>query len=225
MESLIVFGIWLLATLIITSVTIYIGKTFGREYPIAVMAALIVISNIIAVQLISIGPFLVPAGIIVFSMTFMITDILTELYGPKIARKAVWSGFLANAIFLIAIYFMQLFPAAGTLDILAQTPRIILASVIAYLVSQHFDVWYFETLKSLTAGRHLWLRNNLSTVSSQLIDSVIFISIAFYGLVPIIPLILGQWAIKCIIALIDTPFVYLLVGKQNTKRARKIVSR
>ncbi|PIZ54623.1 transporter, partial [Candidatus Uhrbacteria bacterium CG_4_10_14_0_2_um_filter_41_7] len=87
-------------------------------------------------------------------------------------------------------------------------PRITVASFIAYLISQHHDVWAFHFWKKKTNGKHLWLRNNASTVVSQLIDTVVFTFIAFYGVLPIVPLILGTWVVKILIALIDTPFIY-----------------
>ena len=79
------------------------------------------------------------------------------------------------------------------------------------MVSQHLDVWIFHKLKQITNGKHLWLRNNLSTLTSQFIDTTIFITISFYGVFPILPAIFGQYLIKVIIALLDTPIVYLAV--------------
>ncbi|MEE8435040.1 MAG: queuosine precursor transporter, partial [bacterium] len=95
--------------------------------------------------------------------------------------------------------------------------RIILASLVAYLISQSFDLWAFTWLKERFQGRHLWLRNNLSTAASQLIDTLIFITVAFYGteafpsILDLWPLIGGQLAVKWIIAVADTPLVYALV--------------
>jgi hypothetical protein len=85
------------------------------------------------------------------------------------------------------------------------------ASLTAYLFSQYHDVWAFHFWKRVTTERFLWLRNNASTIVSQLLDSVVFITIAFYGSLPVMPLIFGQWVVKVGIALLDTPFVYLLV--------------
>ena len=95
-----------------------------------------------------------------------------------------------------------------------------MASFIAYLISQFHDVWAFHFWKNKTNDRHLWLRNNLSTAVSQFLDSFIFITIAFYGVMPIWPLIMGQWIIKIAIALLDTPVVYLVVWalRNNSKK-------
>jgi uncharacterized integral membrane protein (TIGR00697 family) len=95
--------------------------------------------------------------------------------------------------------------------ILGSSTRIIVASLIAYLLSQYHDVWAFHIWKRFTGDRFLWLRNNASTMISQLFDSVVFITIAFYGIMPLLPLIVGQWVVKAGIALLDTPLVYLFV--------------
>jgi uncharacterized integral membrane protein (TIGR00697 family) len=96
-------------------------------------------------------------------------------------------------------------------SILGSTSRIIIASFIAYLFSQVHDVWAFHFWKKITGGRHLWLRNNFSTAVSQLIDSILFISIAFHGVLPVGSLIWSQWIVKLAIALLDTPLVYGVV--------------
>ena len=95
--------------------------------------------------------------------------------------------------------------------ILGTTSRIIIASFVAYLASQFHDVWAFHFWKKATDGRYLWLRNNLSTAVSQFIDSFLFITIAFYGVLPIWPLIMGQWIVKFTIAVLDTPIIYGVV--------------
>jgi len=107
-------------------------------------------------------------------------------------------------------------------QVLGLTPRIVIASMITYLISQHHDVWAFHFWKEKTRDKDLWLRNNASTIVSQFIDSVLFISLAFYNVFPILPLILGQFIIKIIIALLDTPFIYISVWlinriEKNTK--------
>ena len=90
------------------------------------------------------------------------------------------------------------------------TPRLVIGSMIAYLISQHYDVWIFHHLKSKFKGKHLWLRNNFSTTTSQVLDTSIFVIIAFYGVIPnFLELLVGACILKIIIALIDTPFIYL----------------
>lgn len=208
--------LWTLLTLAIATASILLGMRYTVAYPIAMMAVLMTVAQILANKLVLVGPFAVPGGILVFSATFLITDLLGELWGKREARTAVWAGFYGS-IFLAAMVWMvsvwpspeyavegaQLWNAA-----LALTPRIVLASLVSYLIVQHLDVWLFHALKRVTRGKHLWLRNNASTLVSQGVDSVLFASIALYGVIPLAPVILGTYAVKIAVALIDTPFVY-----------------
>jgi len=228
MEIFIVI-LWIIATFAIGSIAGLLGKRYGVEYPIALVAALVIMANIFANKIVVFGPFTVPAGVIVFSMTFFITDLLSEKFGKKYAYKAVWAGFFANLIFIISLYIViswQPAPYATEISemfakVLALTPRIAIAGFIAYIISQNHDVWAFHFWKRLTKGKHLWLRNNASTISSQLIDSVIFTTIAFYGVFPIWPLILGTWVVKIIIALIDTPFMYAAIWMMDRVKRKQ----
>lgn len=208
--------IWIIVTLVVSSIAAILGKRYGVEYLIATVAALIVMANIFANKIVVFGPFTVPAGVIVFSMTFLITDILSEKWGKKYARRAVWAGFYTSLIFVVSVFIVSNWkPAPFAIEfsdmfskVVALVPRIVFASLVAYLLSQHHDVWAFHFWKKKTKGKHLWFRNNASTIVSQFIDSVVFIFIAFYGVFPVWPLILGQWVVKMIIAVIDTPFIY-----------------
>jgi len=217
--SILLVMLWILATFFIGSLASLLGKRYGAEFPIAFVAALVVMANIFANKIVVVGPFTVPASVIVFSMTFFITDMLSEKWGKSYAKKAVWAGFFANLVLIVSVYIVLAWePASYALEVsemfskvLALTPRIVVASFLAYIVSQNHDVWAFHFWKKKTKGKHLWFRNNASTIVSQLIDSVIFITIAFYGVFPIVPLIIGQWVVKIIIALIDTPFMYISI--------------
>jgi len=208
--------LWIVATLVITSLSGVIGKRYGVEYVIAIMASLVVIANVIAGKIVVFGPFVVPAAVIVYASTFLITDILSEKWGKQEAKKAVWAGFYANVILVIAIYIAVNWTAAPfAIDfsekfksVLGIVPRITLASMIAYLISQHHEIFAFHWWKDRTKGKHLWLRNVASTMVSQAIDTGIFITIAFYGVMDIVPLLIGQYVIKLIIAILDTPFIY-----------------
>ncbi len=217
--SILLVILWILATFMVGSLAGLLGKRYGVAFPISLVAALVVMANIFANKIVVVGPFTVPASVIVFSMTFFITDIISEKWGKADARKAVWAGFFANLLLILSIYIIVAWePAAYALEmsemfskVLALTPRIVVASFLAYIVSQNHDVWAFHFWKKKTKGKHLWLRNNASTIVSQFIDSVIFITIAFYGVFPIAPLILGQWIVKICIAIIDTPFMYISI--------------
>lgn len=185
----------------------------------ALFSASFVAASVLASKIINIFGIFVPAGILAYSITFIITDTVSEIYGKKTADSVVLSGFISLVATLVLMQVAIALPAApfwqnqdAFISVVGSTSRIIVASLAAYLVSQYHDVWLFHLLKEKTNGKHLWLRNNASTAVSQFIDSFIFIVIAFYGVMPIWPLIFGQWIIKIAIALIDTPMVYLLVG-------------
>lgn len=207
--------LWILVTFVVSSFAGILGKRYGVEYPIAFVSALVVMAGVFANKIIQVGPFTVPAGVIVFSMIFFITDIISEKWGKKEAFKAVWAGFFSSIVLAVSIYIVVSWEGSLSSSYfdkaLLLTPRIVFAGLIAYLLSQHYDIWNFHFLKKKTKGRHLWLRNNISTVTSQFLDSIIFIFLAFYGVFPIIPLIIGQWTVKTIIAIVDTPFIYLTI--------------
>ncbi len=184
-------------------------------------ATLLVVANIIAGKLISVGMWVVPVAVIAYPLTFLVTDTIAELYGRRIATRIVWAGFAVNVLMVALVYVGKIIPPASFWEgqdayntILGSVPRIVLASMLAYLVSQHHDVFAFHLWRKLTKGKWLWLRNNASTMVSQGIDTLIFISIAFVGVVQtdvLIEMIVVQYVIKLIIALVDTPLCYALV--------------
>ena len=184
--------------------------------------ACLLVANILAVKLVSIGGWVVPAGVIAYPLTFLFTDVITELYGRRIASRVVWLGFGANILMVILVFSGKLLPPAPFWEgqpayesILGMVPRIVLASMIAYLISQHHDVFAFHFWRKKTKARFLWLRNNASTMVSQGLDTGIFITVAFWGIVPtgiLVNMLVSQYIIKLAIAAGDTPFCYLLVG-------------
>ncbi len=185
-------------------------------------ASLLVVANVLAVKLLDVNGWAVPAGILAYPITFLVTDTISELYGRKTASKLVWMGFFISGIMVLLIYVAKILPPAGFWEhqeafetILGSVPRIVLASLTAYLISQHADVALFHFYARLTKGKHLWLRNNGSTVISQAIDTALFVTIAFAGTVPagnLWNLVYTQYLIKLGVAAVDTPIVYLLVS-------------
>lgn len=178
----------------------------------------ITIASVLANKIIGVFGLFVPAGVLAYSVTFIVTDVISEIWGKERAKYTVIGGFIALISVLILVQLALASPKAPFWEndvafqsILGSTSRIIIASFIAYLVSQFHDVWAFHFWKKVTNERHLWLRNNLSTATSQFIDSFLFITIAFYGVMPIWPLIIGQWVIKIAIAILDTPVIYFVV--------------
>lgn len=158
----------------------------------------------------------VSAAIGLYSMTFVLANYLREIYGKQAAVQAIWMGFIGQLIFLFATQFTLATPSAPFWDnqgafetVYNATPRLMLASVIAYVSAEMTDVNVYHFVRRLTNGRHLWLRNNVGTISGQAIDSVLFYSIAFYGIVPDLGmLILTTLAVKAVIAVASTPAIY-----------------
>lgn len=222
MSGVLIIIAWFAITLLIAGFSTVLGKRYSVVFPIAAMACLIVIANIVASKFVVFGPFTVSAGVIAISSTFFITDILSEKWGKKTAQLAVWVGFFCNLLLVISVWIVIAWPAADfSLDyatkfkeVLGPTPRIVLASMTAYLISQHHDIWAFHFWKKKTNGKLLWLRNNASTIVSQFIDIIIFSVIAFVGVLAtgeLIAIIIGEYIVKVIIALLDTPFMYAIV--------------
>lgn len=185
---------------------------------LSVFVGCITIASVLANKIINVFGLFVPAGVLAYSVTFLMTDVISEIWGKHTAKFTVLGGFIGLLVVLFLIQISLIWPKAPFWDqeaayqsILGSTSRIIIASFMAYLVSQFHDVWAFHFWKRITGGRHLWLRNNLSTSVSQFIDSLLFISIAFYGLLPVWPLIWSQWLVKLAIALLDTPIIYVVV--------------
>jgi len=213
---LVVF-ILLVFALVVIAITAVVAKKHGPEYLIATFVGAIVLAAVLGSKLFQIGPLNVDGTIVIFSITFLLTDILTEFYGRKEAMKAVWGGFIALILSIGAIQLTILLPAAdfwhnqeAFVTILGSSSRIMVASIIAYITTQYFDVWFFDRIKRFTKGKHLWLRNNLSTMVSQFFNALIFITIAFLGVAPILPLIVGTYIVKIAIALLDTPVIYFV---------------
>ncbi|MYL65635.1 queuosine precursor transporter [Bacillus hwajinpoensis] len=190
-------------------------------------ATSIVIANVLAGKVVMIGSFVIPAAVVMYAFSFLFTDIIHEKYGKEEAKRTVQYGFIAQVFASIMIYLGMLLPvapfAADTQAayeiLLGQNYRFVLASLAAYLVSQHVDVYVFSLLKKRTSDRHKWLRNNVSTFTSQLLDTTIFITIAFAGTVPNLwVMVLSQFVIKMALALLDTPVFYLLTRLTDTKQ-------
>lgn len=208
---------WILITLSSATIVVFIGEKYGYEITIGLFAGLIVTAQILANKTVQIYQFTVPAGVLVYSVSYLITDILVEFHGKEEGKKAVWSGFLASIILIISIRIAIIWPSApfwkgqeAFRQTLGSTWRIILSSLIAYIISKNSDVYIFDKIRSYTGESKLYLRNILSTSISQFIDTLIFISIAFYGGLPILSLIIGQYIIKLLIAVLDTPFIYFI---------------
>ena len=198
----------------------------------AIFIASLVTCNLIANKFVSVDlgfkVFIVSAGILPYPLTFLVTDLISELYGQKKANLVVFSGFVASVFVLMFLWLGSQFSAISgsivddiTYDSVFQNAwRLIAASMVAYLFAQFVDVRIFHFWKRLTKGKHLWLRNNGSTIASQLIDTSLVVCILFVGVWEsdqIYSAILDGWLFKMLMAFIDTPIIYgvihLLKGK------------
>jgi uncharacterized integral membrane protein (TIGR00697 family) len=196
-----------------------IYRFFGKTGLYVVIVASIIAANIQVVKTVAIFGLVATLGNVVYGSIFFATDILSEIYGRKAARRGVWFGFIGMALMTL---WMQLglmfiphasdFAQGSLVTIFGLMPRIAAGSVTAYLVSQHHDIWAFLFWKNKTQGRFLWLRNNASTMVSQAIDSVVFCSIALWGVFDAVTwreILLSTYLLKLVVAAIDTPFLYL----------------
>ncbi|HBH1634566.1 TPA: queuosine precursor transporter [Clostridioides difficile] len=185
----------------------------------------LVVSNIVAGKVIDISGLIVPAAVVAYPLTFLCTDVIGEIWGKEEANRIVKRGILMQLFSLLLITIAIYLPSASFATeyssnlkvVLGQNVRFVLASLIAYILAQSNDVFIFHKLKNKFNGKHKWLRNNASTMLSQLIDTSIFITIGFWGTVPsLITMIMSQYVVKFCLALLDTPFFYLLT-RENKK--------
>ena len=194
--------------------------------------ASLVTCNLVANKFVSVDlgftEFILSAGVLAYPLTFLITDLLSELYGRKLTNKVVVSGFGALLLVLIILKLGGAFNAidsspvndAAYATVFANSWRVIVASMVAYLVAQLIDVRLFHFWKRLTKGKHLWLRNNASTILSQLVDTALVVGVLFIGVEPInkiLLFILHGWLFKMLCALADTPLLYLTVWAGRKK--------
>ncbi|MDD2871587.1 MAG: queuosine precursor transporter [Candidatus Gracilibacteria bacterium] len=206
---------------------------FGKTYMYVLIAVYTVLMNIFVTKQYMLFGFAITGGNALYGATFLLTDLLSEHYGKKEAFKAVAVGFLSMIIFVISTQFLIHFTPneydyanESIKTIFSITPRILLGSLLAYFIAQNIDVFLYEKIKLFTKGKYLFLRNNGSTMISQAIDTLIFTFVGlttFGGFTGVIELnifwevAIATYVIKLIVALIDTPFMYLslFIYKKN----------
>ena len=161
---------WFLITLAIATLAAIVGKKYGVEYLIAMFAASIVIANVVVSKVIEIGFFTATAGLVVYSITFLLTDTISEFWGKNEARKAIWAGFFSLLMMVATTQIaIRLAPASGWegqeafASVFSSTFRVSIASLIAYVIAQSHDIWSYHFWLKKTGRKHLWLRNNAST--------------------------------------------------------------
>jgi len=189
---------------------------------VAVFVACLVVSNVIAGKIVGFGALNLSAALVVFPITYIIGDIMTEVYGFRRARQVIWLGFLGNLVAVGAILVAIELPPAAFYEyqdeyalILGLAPRILIASLIAYLVGEFVNSYVLAKMKLWTMGRHLWTRTIGSTLVGQSFDTTIFTFIAFTGIFSVeemLVIVATEWAIKCVYEAAMTPVTYAVVN-------------
>ena len=220
-------SLWFILLMINFVVVLFAYKLFGKTGLYVWTAVSIVLANIAVLKIIPFFGLITAMGNILYSSTFFITDILSENHGVKAARRAVFIGFFTLISVTVIMQFTLWFAphssdfAQGSLQtIFGFLPRIAFASLVAYFISQNYDILIFHTLRKWFP-KHLWIRNCGSTLVSQFIDNVMFTLIAFYGVFSwsiMIQIFITSYVMKFIIAVLDTPFLYLVRRKRHKVR-------
>lgn len=217
--------LWLLTLLLDLGGTVILYRLFGKAGLQVAIATAIILANLQGPKLTVIFGMQTSLGVIFYSSIFFATDVLSENYGKAEANKAVRMGFAVSIIVLTMLSLALLYlpstrPETAEFSrnihnsfatIVNFTPRFVFGSLLAYYISQSFDVWAFHKIKAITGERWLWLRNNGSTLSSQVIDTTIYSLVAWWGVVDLgTALALGaaKYVFKIAIAIIDTAFIY-----------------
>jgi len=188
----------------------------------ALFVTCLLTANIMAAKLISLGGVVLTAGIVVFPVSYIVGDVLTEVWGYAAARRVIWLGFACNALMVAAIWLGGEIPSApfwkggpAYAEILGQTPRILLASFVAYLFGEFANSYVLAKMKIMTRGRWLWTRTIGSTVVGQALDTAVFVALAFGGSVPagaLTGIMVGQWIAKVLYEAAATPLTYAAVA-------------
>lgn len=189
----------------------------------AISVATILISNVSSVKLFSVGKIILPTSALLFPITYILGDVFAEVYGFKKARLVIVLGFACNAFMALFFQIAIALPAASTWGlqdcfeaILATTPRMFTASLLAFLVGSLSNAYIMNLIKKLTKGKFLWMRTIGSTLVGELFDTLIFVLVAFTGTVPksaIITMIICQFVWKVSYEVIATPLTYVVINK------------
>jgi uncharacterized integral membrane protein (TIGR00697 family) len=199
---------------------------------VVIFVTCLITANITAVKLVNLFGFILPAAILIFPLSYITGDVLTEVYGYGKARRVIWLGFFCNLVAVVAIWVGQVLPPASFWDgqgayerILGYTPRLLVASFLAYLVGEFANSFVLAKMKIATKGRWLWSRTIGSTLIGQGLDSLVFMSLAFVGTIPVSSLIgaiVTQWLAKSLYEAVITPFTYLVVNFLKRKERKDV---
>ncbi len=184
--------------------------------------ASLLIASVAAFKIVQIGPVIFPAGLVIFPLSYIFDDILTEVYGYQYSRRVIWTGLVCIWLFSLVGKVTTLLPAASFWPfqeayglVMSSVPRVVLASSISYLVSEFLNSYLLAKLKILFEGKHYWLRLLVSTAVGGGLDSLLFCVIAFAWVLSwdhLVLLIFWQWVIKVGYECLVIPFTYLITG-------------
>jgi queuosine precursor transporter len=200
-----------------------VNKSFKHLDTItALFVTVLLISNVASTKIVAFGPLTFDGGTILFPLSYIFGDILTEVYGYARSRKVIWIGFAAALLMSITFIIVGALPSAADWPnqeaydkILGLTPRIVMASLIAYFAGEFSNSFTLAKLKLITNGQQLWLRTISSTLIGQIVDTALFILIAFTGVVPnslLWTLIVSNYLFKCGVEVLFTPITYWITG-------------
>lgn len=188
----------------------------------ALFVAVLLISNLASTKILSLWLFTFDGGTILFPLSYIFGDILTEVYGYQRSRKVIWTGFGAALLMSLVLWVVQELPPAADWpnqqafeSLLGFVPRIVLASLLAYFAGAFSNAYLMSKLKVRTQGKYLWVRTIGSTLIGEGIDTVIFCLIAFYGTLPneiLVSVIVSNYIFKSGVEIMFTPLTYRLVG-------------
>ncbi|MEM8809211.1 MAG: queuosine precursor transporter [Cyanobacteria bacterium P01_G01_bin.38] len=188
----------------------------------ALFVTVLLISNVASTKIVDFGFLTFDGGTLLFPLSYIFGDILTEVYGYGRARKVIWVGFAAAMVMAVTFMVVGALPAASDWPnqdaydtILGLTPRIVFASLIAYFAGNFSNSYILAKLKVFTRGRRLWMRTISSTLVGQVLDTAIFILVAFWGLFPVglmVTLVVSNYVFKCGVEIVFTPLTYWITG-------------
>ena len=228
----------LLLICVVTSFSL-LGSLYARKYNsadalIAIYATFTVLTQILAVKIIEydlgFAKFYASFATVIFAVTFLLTDIVNEKFGRWETHRMIFIALIAQVAMAVFVWFSTIWTPAPFWQfqdswehVFGLNLRITLASWLTFVVSENFDVWMFHLFRKLTRGRHLWMRNVFSSLPALAVDSVLFVTLAFYGIFPVLPMILSQVVVKWLVGIIDVPFMYLnrvIMGRVHILRTQ-----
>jgi uncharacterized integral membrane protein (TIGR00697 family) len=219
-DSILILVFWIAGVSVFSLLGSWYAKKYNKaDLLIGLYVTFVLVSQILAAKIavfnLGFGTYFAPAAVVIFAVTFLLTDIVNEKFGRKETQKMILIAFASQVAMVFFLWLgVNMQPAPfwqgqqSFVQLLGLVPRITVASWVAFLVSENVDAYIFAYFKKLTHDKHLWLRNVVSSIPALLLDSLIFVPLAFGGILPLIPLVVGQVAVKWVVGVINIPFMY-----------------